>query len=124
MRVGPRRFRRTLSRWSPAPPAAPEAPKPKFAGFDFELREGAFWEYYWEVQSSYSAARGSSRDSDSGTFRVTLGPGKEIEGVAAYEVKVTGKHQVDDKDRSFAPRWRYIGAADGKLLVSRDGVRD
>ena len=103
------------------PAARPKTPKPKFAGFDFELSEGTFWEYRWEAKSSFFAARGSSSDSDSGTFKVTLGAQKEIDGVVAYEVKVTGKHQVDDEDRSFAPRWRYIGMADDKILVSVDG---
>ena len=98
-----------------------EAPKPKFVGFDFKLSEGAFWEYQWETKSRYSAARGSSSDSDSGTFRVTLGPPKDIHGVTAYEVNVSGKHQVTDEDRSFAPRWRYIAVADDQMLVSEDG---
>ena len=104
-----------------APAARPETPEPKFAGFDFALNEGTFWEYRWEAKSSFFAARGSNSDSDSGTFKVSLWAQKEIDGVVAYEVKVTGKHQVDDEDRSFAPRWRYIGMADDKILVSLDG---
>ena len=106
-----------------AAPAPPEAPKPKFSGFDFELGEGTFWEYRWEAKSSFFAARGSSSDSDSGTFRVTLGPQQEIHGINAYELKVSGKHQVEDEDRSFAPRWRYIAVADNQVLVSEDGEK-
>ena len=98
-----------------------EASRPKFAGFDFRLDEGAFWEYRWETKSSYFAARGSSSDSDSGTFRVTLGQPKEIHGVTAYEVTVSGKHQVADEERSFAPRWRYVAVTDDQMLVSGDG---
>ena len=80
--------------------ATPEAPEPKFDDFDFSLTEGAFWEYRWETKSSYFAARSSSSDRDNGTFRVTLGRPKEIHGVMAYEVMVSGKHWVDDEDRS------------------------
>ena len=101
--------------------ARSESPKPRFLGFDFRLNEGAFWEYRWETKSSYFAARGSSSDSDSGAFRVTLGAPKEIHGVTAYEVNVSGKHQVTDEDRSFAPRWRYIAVANDQMLISGDG---
>ena len=100
-----------------------EAPEAKFDGFDFSLSEGAFWEYRWETKSSYFAARSSSSDRDNGTFRVTLGRPRDIHGVMAYEVMVSGKHRVDDEDRSFAPRWRYIAVADDQMLVSKDGER-
>ena len=47
-----------------------------------------------------------------------------IEGIAAYEVRLTGKHKLNDSstDRSFAPRWQYMAVENSRILVSEDGV--
>ena len=97
----------------------------KFAGFDYQLHEGTFWEYKWEYKSSTFCrdCRGGAT-TDLGTFRVTLGPPKVIEGVTAYEVQLAGKHKLkgSSTDRSFAPRWQYMALEDSRILVSEDGV--
>ena len=97
----------------------------KFSGFDFQLREGAFWDYKWEYKSSTfcRGCRGGAT-TDSGTFRVTLGPQKVIEGVTVYEVQLAGKYKLkgSSTDRSFAPRWRYMALEDSRIVVSEDGV--
>ena len=106
-------------------PSPTPASLAKFAGFDFQLREGVFWEYKWEYKSSTFCrdCRGGPT-TGSGTFRVTLGLPKVIEGVTAYEVHLVGKHRLEGSstDRSFAPRWRYMAQEDSRILVSEDGV--
>lgn len=93
---------------------------PAFSGFDFTLSEGDFWEYSWDYSYSYTGYGSTTSENDSGTFRVTLGSTKEIDGITAYEVEVTGKSQVDSTD--LAPRWDYLALADNKLLGSDDGT--
>jgi hypothetical protein len=94
---------------------------PVFSGFDFTLSEGDFWDYSWDYSKAYwDSFSGGSTTEDSGTFRVTLGSAKVIEGVTAYEVKVTGKSQVDSLN--LAPRWDYLAISENKLLGSEDGT--
>lgn len=106
----------------PTPTAAPSpTPRPRFSGFDFEIGEGTWWEYRWEY-SRRSCAQGSgcSTKSDTGTFRVALGSSKTIQGVKAYEMRLSGKHQValPNVSRDFAPRWRYLAVSDHQVLGS------
>ena len=98
------------------PTAVPATPGPKLPGFDFQVGEGTFWEYEWESQSGTFCrdCRGGPT-INSGTFRVTLGPPKEIEGITAYEIQVMGE------SGGFAPRWSYLAVADNLILVSNDG---
>ena len=98
-----------------------ETTPPVFSGFDFTLSEGDFWEFQWDYYKN-SWAQGSSgcTTRDSGTFRVTLGSTEEIDGVTAYEVQVTGKSGLSDKD--FAPRWKYFAVNDNQILGSEDGT--
>jgi len=98
-----------------------ETTPPEFTGFDFALAEGDFWEYGWDYYKNSWAQRSSgSTTRDSGTFRVTLGSTKEIDGVTAYGVQVTGRSGVSDKD--FAPRWKYLAVNDNQILGSEDGT--
>jgi hypothetical protein len=93
---------------------------PAFSGFDFTLSEGDFWDYSWDYSYSYTGSTGTTTENDSGTFRVTLGSSKEIEGVTAYEAEVTGKSQVDSTD--LAPRWDYLALSGNKFMGSEDGT--
>ena len=106
----------------PSPTAVTQV---KFPGFDFQLSPGTFWDYRWEYRSSSFCrdCRGGPT-IDSGTFRVTLGPPRVIQGVTAYEMQLAGKHTLESSstDRSFGPRWRYMGLADNRILVSKDGA--
>ena len=98
---------------------------PKLPGFDFEVGEGTFWEYEWNYASGTSClgCRGGPT-TDSGTFRVTLGAPKEIEGITAYEVQVSGKYRRSkiDTGSGYSPRWSYLAVDDNLILVSDDGV--
>lgn len=71
----------------------PVVPATKLPGFDFQVGEGTFWEYQWDYSSSSFCrdCRGGPA-TGSGTFRLTLGPAKVIEGVPAYEIQLSGKH--------------------------------
>ena len=98
-----------------------ETTPPVFSGFDFTLSEGDFWEFQWDYyKNSWAQGSSGSTTRDSGTFRVTLGSTKEIDGVTAYEVQVTGKSGLSDKD--FAPRWKYFAVNDNQILGSEDGT--
>ena len=48
---------------------------------------------------------------------MTLGPPREIQGVTAYEIQLTGKHKValPDVTRDFAPRWGYLAVSDSRI---------
>jgi hypothetical protein len=97
-----------------------ETTTPAFSGFDFALSEGDFWEYSWDYYKNSWSQSGGSTTNDSGTFRVTLGATKEIDGVTAYEVEVTGKTGNSDED--FAPRWKYLAVEDNTILGSEDAA--
>jgi hypothetical protein len=101
-------------------------PEPAFTGFDFSLQEGDFWEFSWDASES-KWAQGSSGSSakERGTFRVTLGPPTNIQGIQAYEVLVTGNSTADllnSTPVSFTPRWSHIAITDHQILGSIDGI--
>jgi hypothetical protein len=98
------------------PPDSPSTTA--FAGFDFTLQEGDFWEYSWDYEDqSWDSFDGASTETDSGTFRLTLGTPTEIGGVTAFEVIVTGYSQS-----GFRPRWKYIALDENEILGSIDGT--
>lgn len=106
---------------TPATPEPTPTPRPEFEGYSLGLSEGAFWEYRWSfVDRSCAQGSGCGTDEDSGLFRVTLGEQRQIGGVPVYELIVTGKSAIElpDERRDFAPRWRYLGAADDRIVVS------
>ena len=101
-------------------------PEPAFAGFDFPLQEGDFWEFSWDASES-RFAQGSSGSSaeERGTFRVILGPPTVIQGIQAYEIRVTGNSMADllgDTPVSFTPRWSHIAIIGHQMLGSTDGT--
>jgi hypothetical protein len=100
-------------------PVTPSAPA--FAGFDFTLKQGDFWEYGWDYDKNYwDSFSGGSRTTDSGTFRLALGAPKEISGVTAFEIIVTG--YSGSSEWGFKPRWKYISLDENKILGSEDGL--
>jgi len=91
---------------------------PAFSGFWLALEKGTFWEYRWDYsEDSWAQGSSGSTTKDSGRFRVTLGTPKDINGVPAYEVQVSGKIKSD-----FLPRWKYLATANNQILGSEDGV--
>ena len=105
--------------------ATPAPLGPKLDGFDFQVGEGTFWEYEWEYKSGrFCLGCRGGPTIDSGTFRVTLGAPKEIEGITAYEVQVSGKYRRNsiDTGSGYGPRWSYLAVDDNLILVSDDGV--
>ncbi len=107
-------------------PATTESPtpQPEFSGYSLDLSEGEFWEYRWSYVDGACIRFSCSSDKDDGVFQVTLGQGREIEGVPVYALQITGKSAVDitGENREFAPRWDYLGV-DGDRLVVSDGNR-
>jgi hypothetical protein len=106
------------------PTATSEPLGPVFAGFDFPVQEGTYWEYEWEYEKgTFCLSCRSGPSVDSGVFRVTLGQPKEIEGLIAYEVQVTGKYRRDDIElgSGYGPRWSYLAVDDNLIFVSEDG---
>ena len=100
---------------TPAPTPTPAA---RFPGFDLEVTQDTFWEYRWSyTQRSCAQGSGCSTKEDEGLYRVTLGPPREIQGVTAYEIQLTGKHKValPDVTRDFAPRWEYLAVSDNGI---------
>lgn len=91
--------------------------QPLYAGFDFSLKTGDFWEYGWrEYGSSYAMSDTSSYDTQ-GEFRITLGDPVLIEGVEAFPMELSGQ------TRNYVRgRWQYIAVADNKVYVSADGA--
>ena len=103
-------------------PSPTPTPRLAYPGFDFEVGEGAFWEYQWSyTDRSCAQGSGCSTKKDEGRFQVMLGPPREIQGITAYEIRLAGKHQValSGANRDFAPRWRYLAVSDNRILGSR-----
>lgn len=99
---------------------------PAFTGFNFSLQEGDFWEFSWDAKESrYAQGSSGSSAEERGTFRVTIGPPIVINGIQAYEVRLTGNWFADllgNTPVNFAPRWSHVAIADNQMLGSKDGV--
>lgn len=95
---------------------APTDIAPIFAGFDFDVEEGAYWEYRWENISRSFDASGRSTRTEEGRFRVTLGSAISIDGILAYEVLISGNSGSAKVDR-----WRYLAFAEDVILGSETG---
>lgn len=104
---------------TPSPTPEPVA---AFAGYDLALEQGTFWTYQWEHTDGSCAQRsGCSSRTDDGEFRITLGLSRTIEGVAMFELLVSGDAVSGadrDAPRDFAPRWRYMGVDGNRIVVS------
>ena len=95
-----------------------------FTGYDIEFEEGVFWTYRWEYETRSCAQRsGCSTRGDEGEFQVTLGAPSMIGDARVHELLVTGDSAVSlqNTTRDFAPRWRYLGIDDGRMVVSMGG---
>ncbi len=92
-----------------------------YAGFNFNLSTGDYWEYAWDYYE-LSSATGSSptTTNDSGRFWVVLGQPTTIQGVTAYAVQLYGKGK--NSSTSFFPRWKYLALANNQMSGSTDGV--
>lgn len=96
-------------------------PEPRFSGYRLEIQRGTFWEYRWVyTDRSCAQGRGCSTEEDRGLFRVTLASPRTVGGVTVYELNVEGRSTVNlsNARRDFAPRWRYLGIADDRIVVS------
>ena len=66
---------------------------------------GDFWEYGWDASKTISDRDGTRTTRDSGSFTVVLGCPRQIGGITAYEVFVTGDSTPDTSSSwDFAPR--------------------
>jgi hypothetical protein len=84
---------------------------------------GDFWEYGWDASKTISDRDGTRITRDSGSFTVVLGCPRQIDGITAYEVLVTGDSTPDTSSSwDFAPRWRYMAEVGSKILGSEDGI--
>ncbi len=98
--------------YSPAAAASfvvPE-PAPKFAGFDFSLGEGDFWEYnyYYSKYADY----GNTNFSWTRNFMVMLGAPSQIGGKTAYPLT------LQSIGIRFEPRWKWLALEDSVLYGS------
>jgi hypothetical protein len=86
-------------------------------------KAGDFWEYGWDASKTISDRDGTRTTRDSGSFTVVLGCPRQIGGITAYEVFVTGDSTPDTSSSwDFAPRWHYIAQVGRKILGSEDGI--
>lgn len=98
-------------------PGAMEEPA-QLDGFDLSFGTGDYWEYYWITEDVFVAQGNVSANTGNGRFRVELGAQQNIEGVAAFEVNVSGTNL----EEYAGPRWTYLAATDNLLLGSMDGI--
>lgn len=98
-----------------------EASAPKYAGFDFDFHQGDYWEYRWD-DYDYTWAQDGSRSTtrSNGRFRITLGSARDINGVTAYEVQLSG--YADENDSFYQSDYQYIAIKNNVLLGSKDGT--
>jgi hypothetical protein len=92
-------------------------------GFDFNLKEGDYWEYEWDYYSSSAHSDGGSSSSLKGVFRITLGAPSNVGDLTAYPLLLSGNYRQDseNKDPFVSPRWTHIAMQNNKILVSSDG---
>jgi hypothetical protein len=93
-----------------------------YSDFNFSLAKSAYWEFSWNYDNNtWAQGSASSGKIDNGTFRVTLGDPKTIEGVTAYEITITGD-SIDVDDYNYAPRWKWVAVDQNKILGSTNGT--
>ena len=99
------------------PPPAPADPN----AISLSLHSGDYLEYYaYAYDAQYAQGSGGSAEEDAATFKLTLGDPVTVGGIRLYPISLSGRSKLLDQF-DFAPRWRYLGAADGKLYGSQDG---
>lgn len=108
--------------------------QPQFSGFDFQLAQGYYWDYFWTyeynsasgpqsppaTESAGQAPAANVHSVNGGHFRITLGPAQVIDGVTAYQIVMSGEF-LDPGDFDFTPRWQYVALVDNQVLGSTDG---
>ncbi len=95
-------------------------PQPTFTGFDFDLGQGDYWDFYWSYEyNRVVQGSGGSHSSDGGHFRITLGASRSIEGVTAYEIVMSGDYT--DNEWDYTPRWKYLAVDGSQILGSTTG---
>ncbi|OHE68451.1 MAG: hypothetical protein A2001_17925 [Treponema sp. GWC1_61_84] len=85
-------------------------PAPKFAGFDFSLAEGDYWEYryYYSIYADW----GNTNWSYTRNFVVMLGAPSTIGGRTAYPLT------LQSVALCFEPRWKWLALDDSVLYGS------
>jgi hypothetical protein len=102
------------------PPPAVDPPAPSGQAVNVPFEEGDYLEYSVRTESSSIVqGSGSEQDFDAGLLRVTLGAARRIGTVDLFPIVVSGTTLVGGTE--FSPRWKYLGASNGKLLGSIDG---
>ncbi len=80
------------------------------------LQAGDYWEFEWtETTITFAQGSGTSTDSKSGIFRVTLGTPQVLGGKAAFPVSISGNANIK-------PIWTYLAADGPALLGTLEGV--
>ncbi len=89
---------------------------PSISGFNFPLEVGCYWKFKWSYTESeyHNFVQTITLDME-GTFTVKLVSKKEIQGIPAFGVQVTGDTQ------RYSPRWTYIACWAHQLLGSTNG---
>lgn len=95
--------------------------QPAFAGFDFTLSQGDFWEYQWDYYyNSWYQGGTPSTTRDIGRIRAVLGTPVTIGGIQAFPVTYLGRTGLSPTT-DFQPRWNYLAMDSNKMLGSVDG---
>ncbi len=106
---------------------------PQFSGFDFQLSQGDYWDFYWSYEYNSVSGPESPPPSDTpgnapqanthsvtgGHFRITLGAAISLQGVGLFELIMSGDY--NDGDWDYTPRWQYIGLSEHQIVGSQDG---
>lgn len=102
------------------PPPAPEPPPPVPNAIAATFKEGDYLDFYARTEStSVVQGSGGSRTEDAARFRLTLGAPQRVGQTDLFPLTISGRTHVGGLE--LAPRWKFIGATDGKLQGSLDG---
>lgn len=89
---------------------------PSISGFNFPLEIGCYWKFKWDyTESEMHDGVWSTTVEMEGTFTVKLVSKKEIQGIPAFGVQITGDTQ------KYCPRWAYVTCWAHQLLGSING---
>ena len=84
----------------------------------YSFAEGEYWEFRWHAhKTSWAQGSGSSTTDQYGRYRVVFGPAVNVDGVAMYELRISG----DPGD--LRPPWDRMGAdGNGVIYGAKNGV--
>lgn len=94
----------------------PPVSQPAISGFDYTLAKGDYWEFGWDYKSSYTSAYSSSSSSGQSAFRVTLGDPVTVDGLAFYELQLSG-NATTSANGSLAPDEKYLAISNNQLIL-------